>query len=168
MPLYATDYTKSIIYKLCCKDLLINDIYIGHTTNFNDRKKRHKYNCNNENEKRHNLYVYQFIRNNGGWDNWVMIKIEDYPCNNKLDVEKREREFIELYKATLNSYIPLGADEKILKERIKIKRDLNKDIVNEKRRNDKKFCECCKVYCLKINFPRHLRTDKHLKNQSIS
>ena len=27
------DYSKSVIYKLCCKDPTITDIYIGSTTN---------------------------------------------------------------------------------------------------------------------------------------
>ena len=35
-----------VMYKIVCNDLNINDCYVGHTTNFNNRKSDHKYNCN--------------------------------------------------------------------------------------------------------------------------
>ena len=28
------DYSNTIIYKIVCKDPLIKDVYVGHTTNF--------------------------------------------------------------------------------------------------------------------------------------
>jgi hypothetical protein len=83
MPKTNINYSNTIIYKLCCKDLSITDIYVGHTTDMRKRKWGHKSNCNNEKIKNYNLNVYQFIRNNGGWDNWEMIEIEKYPCNDR-------------------------------------------------------------------------------------
>jgi hypothetical protein len=38
MPKNQTDYSKTIIYKLCCLDTDVKDIYIGHTTHFTSRK----------------------------------------------------------------------------------------------------------------------------------
>ena len=67
------DYSNACIYKICCKDLSVKDVYVGSTTNFVQRCQRrrdHKAVCNNEKGRDYNYYVYQFIRENGGWDNW--------------------------------------------------------------------------------------------------
>jgi len=106
MPKNKTEYSKTIIYKICCKDISIKDIYIGHTTNFNQRKNQHKTSCNNINDKKYNQYVYQIIRNNGGWDNWSMIQLEEHNCINKRDAEATEHSWIEKLSATLNSNKP--------------------------------------------------------------
>ena len=79
------DYSKSIIYKLCCKDPSITDIYIGSTTNFIERKCSHKNCCINKKSKKYNMNVYKFIREHGDWDNWDMVQIEIY------GVEKKKR-----------------------------------------------------------------------------
>lgn len=96
------DYSKTMMYKIVCNDLNIKDFYIGHTTSFKSKKCNHKRSCNNENANDYNYKVYKFIRENGGWKNWDMVKIEDYPCNSSLDAFKRQRELIEELKSTLN------------------------------------------------------------------
>jgi hypothetical protein len=106
MPKIQTDYSNTIIYKICCKDVSINDIYVGHTTNFTQRKQSHKTSCYNINDKKYNQYVYKFIRENGGWDNWSMIQIEEHNCNNKREAEAVEHSWIENLSATLNSNKP--------------------------------------------------------------
>jgi hypothetical protein len=106
MPKNQSDYSKTIIYKICCKDISVNDIYIGHTTNFVKRKNSHKTSCININSKVYNQYVYQFIRNNGGWDNWNMIQIQEHNCKNKREAEAREHFWIENLGAKLNSNKP--------------------------------------------------------------
>jgi len=103
MPKVPTDYSKTIIYKLCCLDHKISDIYIGHTTNFIKRKNQHKISINNE---KNNFRVYTFIREHGGWENWKMIQIEEINCNNKREAEAVEHEWIEQLGATLNSVMP--------------------------------------------------------------
>ena len=45
------DYSKSMIYKLCCKDVNIKEIYVGSTTNLIKRKYQHKADCYNKNRK---------------------------------------------------------------------------------------------------------------------
>jgi len=106
MPKIPPDYSHTIIYKICCKDISINDIYIGHTTNFIQRKNSHKTSCCNENDKKYNQYVYKFIRNNGGFDNWSMIQIEERNCKNKRDAEAIEHYWIETLASKLNSNKP--------------------------------------------------------------
>jgi predicted GIY-YIG superfamily endonuclease len=85
------NYQNGVIYKLVPKNVNVNEIYIGSTTNFNRRKNQHKSCCMVENDKSHNLKVYQTIRSNGGFTAWEMIMIELYPCENKRELEARER-----------------------------------------------------------------------------
>lgn len=97
MPKTNINYQNSLIYKICCKNPNIKDVYIGSTTNFKSRKNQHKSCCNNINNKSHNNYKYEFIRNNGGWNNWDMILIEKFPCNDSLELHKKEQEYIDEY-----------------------------------------------------------------------
>ena len=77
-------YENSVIYKIKHnEDYDDTNIYIGSTSNFKNRKYQHKCSCNSEKGKKYNLPVYQYIRDNGGWDNFVMIPIEQYSCNDK-------------------------------------------------------------------------------------
>ena len=100
-------YQNSVIYKLCHQDDLENkNIYIGSTTNFTRRKHAHKSAHNNENKKEYNYPIYKFIRDNGGWDEWQMIPIEVFPCNDKKELEVKERHHIELLKPKLNNRMP--------------------------------------------------------------
>jgi hypothetical protein len=34
MPKQPMDYSKTIVYKICCKDVDVKDVYVGHTTDF--------------------------------------------------------------------------------------------------------------------------------------
>ena len=106
MPLTATNYANTILYKIVCNDLLIKDIYVGHTTSFKDRKSKHKSSCNNEKSKSYNTLVYKTIRDNGGWDNWSMIQIEKYNCNDANEARSRERYWVEFLNSNLNKQIP--------------------------------------------------------------
>ena len=175
-------YENGIIYKLChCNDLENENIYIGSTTNFRRRKWDHKNNCNNENSKDFNYPVYQFIRENGGWDEWQMIPIEVYPCNNINELEIRERYHIELLKSKLNKVIPtrtkkehyeankeqilekhkqykIKNKEKILEIHKKYYED-NKQIINEKRKQ-KVICDHCGSEITKGHLKRHQKSKK--------
>ena len=85
------DYNNTCIYKICCKDTDITDIYVGHTTNLISRKGKHKSRCNNEKDPGYNTYVYKFIRNNGGWDNWEIIKLYNHPCLSHKEASIEEK-----------------------------------------------------------------------------
>ena len=129
-------YNQSIIYKLCCNDTSITDIYIGGTTNYYRRKQAHKQ-CCNENVKGHNLYIYQFIRTNGGWDNWGMIEIEKFNATDKRDLNKRKRHWLETLKATLNKIIPTRTLEEYRqdnREKIKEYIENNKEKLKEQKK----------------------------------
>ena len=107
MPRTPIDYSKTLIYKLVHKDDFENeDVYVGSTTDFRRRKNNHKTRCNNPTTKGYNYKVYQNIRENGGWDEWVMIEIEKFPCKDKREVNARERYWCEFYKSNLNIKVP--------------------------------------------------------------
>ena len=63
-------------------------------------------NCNNDWAKRHNVLLYRFSRETGGWDNWTMTIIEEYPCESVNDARERERYWIEKESSQLNVTIP--------------------------------------------------------------
>jgi hypothetical protein len=104
-------YSKGFIYKLCCNDTSIKEQYIGSSTSFVHRKRKHKQACIRPIEKEYNTRKYQFIREHGGWDNWQMIWVEDWPCNSKRELESRERHWYDIINADLNSMRPFITDE---------------------------------------------------------
>jgi len=97
------DYSKGLIYQLCCKNPEITECYVGSTTNKTRRKQEHKSSCNKKDNKQYNHYKYQFIRENGGFENWDLIVIEPFSCNSKTELETRERYWIEKLNSILNS-----------------------------------------------------------------
>jgi len=111
MPKTTIDYSHTFIYKICCKDPTITDIYVGHTTNVVKRRQSHKCNCNTNTTEKYNRYVYQFIRNNGGWSNWTMIVLIELNCKDKNEALREERKYLEELKATLNKQKPTRTDK---------------------------------------------------------
>ena len=152
MPRCNIDYSKTLIYKLCCNDTNILQCYVGQTTNFKNRKNAHKKICNNINGKKYNTYLYKFIRDNGRWNNWNMIPIEIYPCENHIQSKIREQYWKDSLKAELNInkcysgvndfncdiakyhklYTEANKDELI--EKHKIYRENNKESISEKKK----------------------------------
>ena len=95
------------IYKLCCKDPNIKDCYIGSTNNFIHRNYQHKHATNNENGRQYNQSIYECIRQNGGWDNWEMCRLEVITEKlSKTELERIERSYIEREESTVNVLIP--------------------------------------------------------------
>ena len=117
MPKREIDYSKLIIYKIVCNDDNITDCYVGQTTNFSNRKWGHKNDCNNAISEHYNVPLYQFIRLNGGWDNFSMLIIEHYPCESKEEALKREQYWVKLLKATLNTKGPVKNHKHKIKNR---------------------------------------------------
>jgi len=133
MPKLPMDYSKCCIYKI----EHIDDeslVYVGHTTNFDKRKTAHKSTCYNGKAKNYNLKVYQMIRENGGWDNFRMIEVEKYSCNDKREAERRENETMKQLKASLNMIKSFRTEEGkklYMEEYNKEHRESNKEKMNE-------------------------------------
>lgn len=137
MPKISKDYSKTFIYKIICKNKNIKDLYIGHTTNFNNRKHVHK--CDSENETKNQKKLYQFINDNGGWVNWDMSIIEEINCNNNDEARAREKYWVNKLKATLNSKEPmfLSFDNEDFIPTTEDKTILNKEKTNFRQRKER-------------------------------
>jgi len=169
MPKKDMNYSKCVIYKIVCNNLSVTDCYVGHTTNFIQRKSCHKSlthtNCNYK--------VYQTIRDNGGWYNWSMIEVEKYPCKDFNEACARERYWYETLKGNLNMLNP-SRNKKEYRDETKEKMQKyqkeyhikNKEYKNKMSKthyeNTKEEINCvCGEILLKKNLKRHLIRAKH-------
>ena len=156
MPKIEIDYSNTIFYKIYCRDPSINDLYIGHTTNFVQRKHAHKQSCLNTKSSNYNCKLYDVIRRNKGWDNWKIEIIAFHECNDLMSAKKYEQKYFEEYKATLNSIEPLP----------KPKPKISKDDV-EKKKPKVLYCDVCNIHLSSVKIQEiHNKTTKHLKNVS--
>ena len=136
------DYNNTIIYCLKHKDDFTNqNVCIGSTTNFTKRKYKYKNDCCNLNSKSYNEKKHKFIRENGGWENWVIYQIEQFPCKGKREAEMRERYWYDYYSAKLNSYRPYITQ----RERL----DISRNHFNNKYKNNEEFREKKRIEELK-------------------
>lgn len=129
-------YLNTIIYKIICKDENVKECYVGHTTNLKSRIAEHKYNCTNDKSKSHNVKLYTTIREKGGWDNWSIEKIEDYPCQTKQEATIREHYHYFIIGSTLNDISPVLDVEKIIQHKKKKSSEL-KELTRLKREQKK-------------------------------
>jgi len=151
MPKKVIDYLKCIIYKIVCNDLAIKDCYVGHTTNFTQRKKEHKTRCVNLDHPKNHYKIYIIINANGGWNNWNMIEVEKYPCKDINEASARERYWYEILNANLNMSVPNRTIQEWYEN--------NKSKLAEKAK-EKYVCDCgsiCGIYMKQ----KHFRTEKH-------
>jgi hypothetical protein len=151
MPKVDIDYSNTIFYKIYCKDSAIDDLYIGHTTNFVQRKHAHKQGCKNNKSSNYNCKLYKTIRDNLGWDNWIMEIIAFHNCDDLYAAKKLEQSYFEDYKATLNSIQPLPKPKPKLMKYTSPK--------------ERPHCEVCDVYFGSNNLlDIHNTTNKHRTN----
>ena len=182
------DYNKGKIYTIRCRtdDTLI---YVGSTIQpLSVRIGEHKRRGNNV--KYQNILIYKTINNN--WDDWYIELYEEYPCENKEQLCKREGEVIRSI-GTLNTRIEGRTRQEHYednKDDIAIKqktyRENNKDDIAIKDKqyyenNKDKIAIKCKEYyennkdkildkitcecgCIinKIGLSKHKKTQKHL------
>lgn len=95
------DYSKGKIYKLV--NNVDDKIYVGSTTNpLYARLCTHK----NDSKKYPNRKVYYHINEIGGWNNISIILIEEYPCENREQLNLREKYWFESLKPDLNFQVP--------------------------------------------------------------
>ena len=151
-------YENAVVYKLCCDDPEITDIYVGSTCNFKMRKWNHKSSCCNPNDYKHNRYVYQFIREHGGWDAWSMILVKKYPhVVDNQELLMKERKWITKLNATLKKRVPCVILELGKTEYHKQRYEKNKEHLTEKIKCD---CGCMTG---RNNISHHRKTQKHIR-----
>ena len=150
MPKVEIDYSNTIFYKIYCVNSDITDMYIGHTTNFVQRKHGHKQCCINTKSTNYNSKLYTYIRNHGGWDNWIMEIIAFHNCEDKYAARKYEQKYFEEYNSKLNTIQPFPLPKiKVIKETIK-KKQL--------------YCNTCNIsFRTTTLYEVHNKTNKHIE-----
>lgn len=83
-------YTRGKIYTI--RNRLDNSrVYVGSTIeSLGQRYSKHKHDCRYYS---HRVSLYKHISDNN-WGDWEMSLFQDYPCNNKRELEKKEYEII--------------------------------------------------------------------------
>lgn len=139
------DYSETVIYKIIPNNDELKYCYVGNTTNIEKRINGHRSSCKNINCQSYNKLLYKTIRENGGWNEWSIIIIEKFPCNNDVEARQREQFYIKELNANLNIIRAFRTeDEKIeqikkdnrtpekIREKTKKYYEKNKEICNEK------------------------------------
>jgi hypothetical protein len=69
MPKVKINYAEMLFYKISCLCPNITQVFIGHTTNVNQRK--HILKKQTQSETYYSDMI-EFIKNSGGWENWTL------------------------------------------------------------------------------------------------
>jgi len=154
-------------------------IYIGSTVrNLDQRFESHRYDC----KRGMRCILYNNIENND-WTLWYIELYENYPCNNKKELNRREGEIIR-ERGSLNKNIAGRTGKEYRKDKVdKIKEvkkkyyEQNSDKIKEnkkkygkensdkikeysKKYNEKVCCSICGTFSTKTHIRRHQTTKK--------
>lgn len=142
-------YLKALIYTISNINNPV-ETYVGSTINFLKRKNKHNSDC----KKNSNILIYKKINND--WNNWIFTIYEEYPCNNKTELTKREGQIIKQI-GTLNRRIA-GRDKK---EYYKDNIDKRKQQMREYNKNNKnKLKEYYKQYYINKKSLKEVKKDE--------
>ena len=149
------------IYEIVSKYKNITKVYIGSTWYMNDRNRRHKSRCNNENDRYYNLPVYCYIREHGGWNNFNMNIIESGDCMDKNELECAEQLYIDMnggIKNLLNSCDAYNTPEQRKEKKNICDKNLRKRNIESK----KYYCKFCnKSFQDNYELQIHQKTKTH-------
>jgi len=175
------DYSKTVIYQLVSNDRNIKEVYVGHTTNFKNRRTTHRNACYNPKHTNHNYYVYQYIRSHGGFENWLLVEIEKYPCKDKTEAIKKERYWAEVLQSTLNKQVPGRTQaeyyqdhKEYMNARSKLYYQQNKEAILRKRKpytkqyhqDHKHTVAICDTFTCSCG-GRYRKSNKHVHDQTL-
>jgi hypothetical protein len=127
------DYSKSCVYGFMKEDKFY---YIGSSRNLTKRFNSHKSHCNNEKDRDYNFSLYNYMRENGGFDAWKIVVICEYPeCKSEEELRMYETEFCDEFKPILNKKRPLLTEEERL-HRNEFRSEESKENIKQKARAD--------------------------------
>jgi hypothetical protein len=120
-----------VIYKIFCLDPNVTEQYIGQTINFDSRLFSHFVSKSHEK-------LYDFIRSHGGFKNWKMVPVKQYPVTTtKKNLDRLEYYWWNKLGGELNSVKPgthrskwKGSDEEF-EESLSSSLDLEKFSIRE-------------------------------------
>lgn len=121
-------YDDVIIYKLSCKNASILPFYIGSTTDLYSRIATHKHACN---VRKKNRYLYSFINDFGGFENWKFDILAHHKKKNLKEKRDLEKSFLEMYNPQLNKAV-IGRTPKEYAETFKEKIAITNSICHRK------------------------------------
>jgi hypothetical protein len=146
------DYQKGKIYRLQDKNNSEN-FYIGSTIKkLQTRLSNHIELSKTSKERK----VYKYIFANGGWKEFDIVLVEDFPCTSSYELRRREAYYFELLKPPLNTNHPRLTPEQKKEKMIEFAR---------KKREESEIIHC--DYCMKkvkmISWKQHIGTKQHKK-----
>ena len=169
------------IYKICCDDCP-DFVYVGSTKAFRQRKASHK-----KDYKTKDLKLYNTIRENGGWDNWRMVILEDCGEISFTQARIKEEEHRVKLNANLNSIKCFRTEENLKKQQkkyynenqekiLEYKKDYYQNNKEQKNLYDKQYyqnhkdkmfeCECGRIvkFTGKAEHKKSLLHKKYISN----
>mgnify|MGYP003631494624 FL=1 len=171
------------IYKIYCKNKNIKECYVGCSNNFLRRKSQHKTSCNNPKDQNYNYLLYKFIRENGGFDNWIWEVLEEVDCEDDYELRECERKWYDKIKPTLCRVVPNRTRKQLYydcreinllnkkkyyqenlemcREKVRTYRKNNKEELNKKAKIYIK-CEVCNKEYTYSNKHAHIRSKYHI------
>lgn len=164
-------YKNGKVYRMNVGD----EIYVGSTcAPLPKRKGEHK----RKSKVYPNRRLYKAIMEIG-WENVSIILIEEYPCNNKMELERRERYWIDELRPSLNIQIPrrtkhewnddnkehnarkmkeyYQTNKEHLSRIMREYREAKREIING-RQNEKVPCPYCQKFMSRTSLSRHKKT----------
>jgi len=129
-------YERGQIYAIIDEEGM--EVYIGSTCNelykrWNDHKRNAKLHPDRD--------IYKYIMENGGFEKFRIVLVEDYPCSCKKELVRREGELIKSFNPVGNRYIAgrtksewLDDNKEKILERLREWREDNKEKIQEKNR----------------------------------
>jgi hypothetical protein len=162
MPKVRINYAEMIFYKICCSSTNITKVFVGHTTNVNQRKHTLKKQTQSET---YCSDMIEFIKNSGGWENWSLQILEKYECKTHIDIVLREIYHTDALNQKMNNLDNSNAVNGL-------NNGLNNGFNNGLKPGDNNTidsvdkiftCNYCNYRCLKSkHFKQHLMTRKHM------
>ena len=169
-------YDNAKIYKITSPHT--DKIYIGSTTRpLNQRMHQHEYEFKKNNYNCSSRLIFEYGK-------CKIVLVEDYPCNNKYELEKKESSYMKSANVVnIRKIAGFSKNKEQVRKASKIYRDKHKDIMkkyrhdnNEKITKNRKvfydnnkekylqkvICECGSVYC-RSSKTKHIATKKHQK-----
>ena len=87
----------------------------------------HRDSLENINSKSKNFPLYKCMQENGGYDNWQVIILDEIFCNNSREAEEVEQKYIDLFKSDLNGKRAFLSNEERIKKKLEITQNWRKD-----------------------------------------
>ena len=162
------DFTNSIIYHIRHTESK-EVVYVGSTTQFPQRKAKHKCLWNKEERKEFKFPIYCHIRDNGGFGCFEVIPIKSLNLRNKTELLIAEQEEMDKHQTLVNmvkAYITIEEKRIDNTKRNKKWRENNpenyKQLIKRHNENINEIVKCpiCNSTSTRGNLKRHQRSKK--------